>query len=87
MDKLNQTIGQPFKVICVNDTNLDDKIDPSQSIKFGEEHIVTNIYTDIITGKQAFVLLDKEPYPHKGFRASRFQPTLGSYISYLTGIN
>ena len=87
MDDLNQVLDEPFKVLCVDDSNLDHRIAPSELIERDTEYIVTNIYTDLISGEEAFVLLDKDPYPHKGFRVSRFKPEQNGYIPSLTSIN
>lgn len=87
MDDLNQTIPQPFKVICISDEGLDDRIEDSERVVKGNEYIVTNVFSDLIGGEDAFKLLDKDPHPFRGYGNKRFAPHKGEYIPSLISIN
>ena len=74
MYELNQVLDKPFRVICIDASNIDDKIDIDQRVVEGREYIVTNIFTNLVgEGENAFKLLGNEPYPYRGYGAHRFK--------------
>lgn len=74
MTKLNQTIEEPFRVVCIDASNLDDKIDASERLVEGYEYIVTNVFSNILgDGNEAYKLLDINPEPFKGYGTYRFR--------------
>ena len=87
MDRLNQTIKHPFKVICVDDSVKPDNIDDDQWIKEGEEYIVTNKFSNILGDNEAFTLLDKNPEPYRGYGTYRFQIVKGNYVCNAFSVN
>ena len=72
-DKLNKTIDNPFRVICIDDENINPQIEIDQRITKGEEYIVTNIFVDLVDGSKSYKLLGLEPIPFKGYHSNRFR--------------
>ncbi len=71
-DKLKQTIDMPFRVWCRDNSNKPSEVDEEEWINEKEEYVVTNVFTDLIEGNKAFVLLGKNPEPFKGYGSHRF---------------
>ena len=87
-ERLNQTISQPFRVICTDDEWIDEQIDEDQRIKKGNEYIVTNVFTNLIgDGDDSFKLLGIDPDPYKGYGAYRFKPSQGNYNATSISVN
>jgi len=66
-------IHPPFRVIVIDDDSKKPEIEDSEWIKYGDEEIVTDVFSDLISGEQSYKLLNKNPEPYKGYLASRFQ--------------
>lgn len=72
MEKLNQTILSPFRVLCIDDGDKPSDIEDSEWVVAGKEEIVVNIYSDLLGGEEAYQLLGKNPLPYRGYTKKRF---------------
>lgn len=66
-------VKNPFRVICIDNSNKPENIDNEQWIENDTEYIVTDMFRDLISDEISFKLLDKEPEPFKGYVSSRFK--------------
>ena len=72
MSDLKQTIIRPFFILCVNNKDKPLNIDDEEWLNKEGIYIVTNIFSDLISGEESFVLLNNKPEPYKGFNVNRF---------------
>jgi hypothetical protein len=64
---------EPFRVVCIDNSNKPLGIDDTEWLNKQEEYIVTDVFKHLITNQLCFKLLDKNPHPYKGFTADRFR--------------